>query len=254
MDLNYLIEITSDYKIALLTSLLYIIYSIKTNNSLKNTTPPSRNFFSFLTLTMTLHNIILCIFSLTVFISTAPIIYTSFKDNNLISFMKDRDKTMQNQLHFWIWLFYISKIYEIVDSLILHWNKRPTSFLQMYHHAGAIICCWMLVRCDTHLPWIFVVLNSFIHTLMYFYYLLTTLKIGVPRFYKRLITRMQIVQFVSGSLALIIHFAVGIEFSKERYMFWFQYGTMICNLVYVGVLFGLFRRFEKETYKKIKKE
>jgi hypothetical protein len=230
-------------------SLLYVIYSIRQNNKLRNVEPLKRKKLSLLTFMMVLHNLILCIFSLTVFIKTFPVIFQYITRYSLRDFINDPHRHMQDKLDFWIWIFYVSKIYEIFDSILLHVNQRPTSFLQMYHHAGAIICCWMLSVCDTHLPWIFVVLNSFIHTVMYFYYILTCVGIRPP--FKRLITRMQIAQFVSGSATLIFHVIFYKRWGHDKL---FKILTLVLNLVYVSGLFVLFKRFEKKTYTKKKVE
>lgn len=250
MNLESLYTCTMDVRVPLGCTFLYLIYSIKTNKSLKNVSPTPRAYFSLLTFVMILHNIILCLFSFTTFIKTFPEIYKFFKGNTLINFMQDPNGILKEKIQFWIWIFYVSKIYEIVDSLILHWNKRPTSFLQMYHHAGAIICCWLLAKAQSHLPWIFVVLNSFIHSLMYFYYLLVTMRVKVPMNFKRLITRMQIVQFVSGLFLMISHVFVGKIFSQDPELRKIQYLAVSLNLIYVAVLFCLFRAFEKKTYQK----
>lgn len=256
MLLDKLYAFTMDVRVPITSTLLYVIYSVRTNRSLKNTTSPPRNFVSLLTFIMIIHNIILCLFSLVTFIKTFPIVLDFYMTNSLVEFMRDSNGILQSKLKFWIWLFYVSKKYEIIDSLILHWNKKPTSFLQMYHHAGAIVCCWLLVSANSHLPWIFVVLNSFIHTLMYFYYLLVTVRIGVSTKVKRIITRLQIVQFVSGVGILIMHVLVGGVFSTNSGMRNLQFTAIFANVFYVAILFMLFRRFEKKTYqtKTVKKE
>ncbi|EJW05387.1 hypothetical protein EDEG_00051 [Edhazardia aedis USNM 41457] len=245
-------EITLDVKTPFITSFLYLIYSIRQNRRLQNVQPLKRELFSFLTVLMVVHNIILCIFSLVTFINTFPVIYKSLMYKPLFYFINDPKKEMLYRLEYWIWIFYVSKIYEVVDSIILHVNKRQTSFLQMYHHAGAIICCWMLCRANTHLAWIFVVLNSFIHTIMYFYYMLTTLRFK-PKF-KRIITRMQIGQFVIGILLLFVHTSSHHQWSKDKNTRQFQFWTFGLNIFYVATLFLLFRRFEKKTYTKHKKQ
>ncbi|KAE8378260.1 GNS1/SUR4 family-domain-containing protein [Aspergillus bertholletiae] len=43
-------------------------------------------------------------------------------------------------LNYYTWMFYVSKYYEIMDTLLLLVKGKRVSFLQMYHHAGAIIC------------------------------------------------------------------------------------------------------------------
>lgn len=255
MDFDLFYSYTMDARLPFLCSSLYVIYSIKTNNSLRNVIPRPRANLSFLTFVMVIHNIILFLFSLTTFMKTFPVVLSCFHKHSLHNFMFDPQDTLKNGINFWVWIFYVSKIYEIVDSLILHWNKRPTSFLQMYHHAGAIICCWLLAKSDSHLPWIFVVINSFIHSMMYLYYLLVTLKIKVPTLYKRSITRMQIIQFVSGSVIMIAHLIMHAGFSGDWEKRRLQYVAVACNLGYVFTLFVLFRAFEKRTYeKKVAKE
>lgn len=44
------------------------------------------------------------------------------------------------------WLFYLSKGYEVVDSIILVLKGKKVSNLQSYHHAGAMWTMWAGVR------------------------------------------------------------------------------------------------------------
>jgi hypothetical protein len=64
------------------------------------------------------------------------------------------------------WLFYMSKFYEVVDTLVILARGKKSSTLQTYHHAGVIICGWATVLYESPLGAIGVVLNSAIHTLM----------------------------------------------------------------------------------------
>jgi hypothetical protein len=66
------------------------------------------------------------------------------------------------------WLFYMSKFYEVIDTLIILARGKKSSTLQTYHHAGVIICGWATVLYESPLGAIGVVLNSAIHTLMVF--------------------------------------------------------------------------------------
>lgn len=250
MNFHTFHEFTMSIEFPVISSSLYVLYSVITNRSLKNATPRPRPNLSLLTIVMVLHNIILCIFSLITFLHTFPAVWNSFRTNDIKEFVQDSSGLLKQKLEFWIWLFYVSKVYEIIDSLILHWNKRPTSFLQMFHHAGAIICCWLFAKADTHGAWIFVVLNSFIHTVMYLYYLLVTLRVRISGKIKRLITRMQIIQFVFGVMILGLHLIVGGVVSSNSDARIWQILAISVNFVYVISLFGLFRAFEKRTYQK----
>lgn len=69
-------------------------------------------------------------------------------------------------LAFYGWIFYISKFYEIVDTLIILAKGKNSGLLQSYHHAGAILSMWSGIRYMSPPIWLFVFLNSAIHTIM----------------------------------------------------------------------------------------
>lgn len=108
-------------------------------------------------------------------------------------------------LAFYGWLFYLSKFYEVVDTLIIIAKGKKTSFLQTYHHVGAMICMWAGIRYMAPPIWMFVLVNSFIHVLMYTYYTATASGVRVPKRIKQLITTMQIVQFLVGASFALAH-------------------------------------------------
>lgn len=119
-------------------------------------------------------------------------------------------------LSFWGWLFYMSKFYEVVDNLIILAKGKRASTLQVYHHAGALICMWAGIRYMSPPIWMFVLVNSGIHTLMvgytqilnlfsheantvqYTYYTFCTVGVRAPKIIKQTITSLQITQFVVG--------------------------------------------------------
>ena len=90
-------------------------------------------------------------------------------------------------------LFYYSKFVEYIDSFSLVLAGKPVSFLQSFHHLGAPIDMYLFYVHRNEAVWIMVLLNSFVHTVMYFYYLLALFKIRMP--FKFMITLMQIAQF-----------------------------------------------------------
>ena len=111
-------------------------------------------------------------------------------------------------LAFYGWLFYVSKFYEVVDTLIIIAQGKKSSFLQTYHHAGAMMCMWAGIRYMAPPIWMFVMVNSGIHGLMYAYYSASTLSIKVPKIVKQTITTLQIVQFVVGASFAFSHLLV----------------------------------------------
>ncbi|PWN54503.1 hypothetical protein IE53DRAFT_1644 [Violaceomyces palustris] len=108
--------------------------------------------------------------------------------------------TNQINLGRYTYLFYMSKYYEVVDSIILLIKGKKISNLQSYHHAGAIICMWVATRYQSQPVWVFCVFNSFVHTLMYSYYLCSAMHWPFPKTLKRNLTTLQIAQIASGTV------------------------------------------------------
>ena len=67
-------------------------------------------------------------------------------------------------LGIYVWLFYMSKYYEVVDSVILILKGKPVNNLQSYHHAGAALCMWAAYRYSASAVFIFLLFNSLVHS------------------------------------------------------------------------------------------
>ncbi len=74
-------------------------------------------------------------------------------------------------LAYYGWLFYLSKFYEVVDTLIVLAKGKKSSLLQTYHHAGAMMCMWAGIRYMAPPIWMFVTVNSLIHAMMVYVFL-----------------------------------------------------------------------------------
>ncbi len=115
-------------------------------------------------------------------------------------------------------IFFLSKILEFGDTVLMALKKNfhQISFLHLYHHTSIFAIWWIIVYYAPGGEGYFsAALNSFIHVLMYSYYLWTTLTSkggkaeplpeGVkppkptwrePAYYKEWMTRMQMIQFM----------------------------------------------------------
>jgi hypothetical protein len=69
-------------------------------------------------------------------------------------------------LAFYGWIFYLSKFYEVLDTFIILAKGKLSSTLQTYHHAGAMLAMWAGIRYMAPPIWMFVLVNSGIHTMM----------------------------------------------------------------------------------------
>lgn len=78
----------------------------------------------------------------------------------------DLGRLWNEGLAFYGWIFYLSKFYEVIDTLIIIAKGKRSPTLQTYHHAGAMMCMWSGIRYMSPPIWMFCFVNSFIHTLM----------------------------------------------------------------------------------------
>lgn len=78
----------------------------------------------------------------------------------------DLGRIWNEGLAFYGWIFYLSKFYEVLDTLIILAKGRLSSTLQTYHHAGAMMCMWAGMRYMSPPIWMFVFVNSGIHAMM----------------------------------------------------------------------------------------
>ncbi|KAH9827411.1 putative fatty acid elongation protein 4, partial [Teratosphaeria destructans] len=123
----------------------------------------------------------------------------------LIPDSTDVGRLWNEGLAFWGWIFYLSKFYEVVDTLIILAKGKRSATLQTYHHAGAMICMWAGIRYMSPPIWMFVFINSGIHGLMYIYFSLSALGYRVSPVLKRTLTSMQIAQFLFGASYAAAH-------------------------------------------------
>jgi len=100
------------------------------------------------------------------------------------------------RLAFLIWVHYNNKYVELLDTVFMALRKKneQMTFLHMYHHI-LIMWAWYLVckyACGGD-AYFGMLCNSFVHVLMYSYYLFALLKINTP--WKRWLTNIQLIQF-----------------------------------------------------------
>jgi len=78
----------------------------------------------------------------------------------------DLGRIWNEGLAFYGWWFYLSKFYEVFDTVIILAKGKRSSTLQTYHHTGAMLCMWAGIRFMSPPIWMFVAWNSLIHAIM----------------------------------------------------------------------------------------
>ncbi|XP_067937447.1 very long chain fatty acid elongase 4-like [Watersipora subatra] len=98
------------------------------------------------------------------------------------------------------WLYLITKCIHLSETAVFVLRKKNSqiSFLHVYHHASMPILWWITVKhCGGGSAYFPVLINSSVHGVMYFYYLMAAMGEWTRPYlwWKRYITLMQMVQF-----------------------------------------------------------
>lgn len=143
-----------------------------------------------------------------------------------------------------VWIFYVSKFAEFVDTLIMILCKKfnQVSFLHCYHHSTIAAIWWAIARWapggDAYFS---VILNSGVHFVMYAYYALSSQGYTFLQPIKPYITTMQMTQF----MCMLVQ-------SLYDYMYPCDYPQVLVKLlgVYMLTLLALFGNFFIQSYLK----
>ncbi|KAG4081199.1 hypothetical protein HA402_003226 [Bradysia odoriphaga] len=133
----------------------------------------------------------------------------------------------------WGFVIMVSKVFEFGDTAFIVLRKQELKFIHYYHHVvTAISWAYMYPFYEPIQMW-FVVMNAFVHSLMYPYYALRAMKISVPKVIAMAITSVQILQMFAGVFV-------------NAYSIWLMYivgspadcpdrterGVLICSIIY----------------------
>jgi len=140
-------------------------------------------------------NFILAIFSIfgTIF-TTLPILFTIDRFGFTYE-MCSIDSEYANE---WVFLFCLSKIPELLDTVFIVLRKRPLIFLHWYHHVATMWYCWIAWATRLENGGIFAWMNLAVHSFMYTYYACSMLKMSWTRYFRQSITTIQIFQMFFG--------------------------------------------------------
>lgn len=143
-----------------------------------------------------------------------------------------------------VWWYYVSKCMEFMDTFffILRKKTNQLSFLHIYHHSTMFCVWWAGTRFVPGGSVLFaVMINCFVHVLMYSYYALAALGPHLQKYlwWKKYLTMIQLVQFGAGVSCGIHLIASGCQFTR-----WMQYVFVAYALSFLF----LFSDFYKNAY------
>ncbi|CUG04806.1 fatty acid elongase, putative [Bodo saltans] len=108
---------------------------------------------------------------------------------------------------FWVAVFILSKIPELMDTVFLVIQKKDIIFLHWYHHVTVMLYCWHAYSTKIGSGLWFAAMNFSVHSIMYFYYFLGAVGArSLIRPIAPLITSLQLLQMVVGMAVTIATF------------------------------------------------
>ncbi len=142
-------------------------------------------------------NLILATFSILGSIRVIPSFFHVLNDKGVVYSVCDTEYAY-GQTGFWSFMFVMSKLPELVDTLFIVLRKQELIFLHWYHHATVLMYCWFSYKDFASTGRWFMTMNYAVHSLMYSYYVLKAMRFRVPRFVSQVITTGQILQMIAG--------------------------------------------------------
>ncbi|XVF68119.1 hypothetical protein PTKIN_Ptkin10aG0177600 [Pterospermum kingtungense] len=151
----------------------------------------------------TVHNIFLLALSFIMALGCLVSIFSQVPNfNTLVCF--PRRTSPSGPLFFWAYIFYLSKIVEFMDTLliILSNSMKRLSFLHVYHHSMVVIMCYVCLESAQSSFSMVMVTNCVVHLVMYTYYLMCTL--GIRPKWKKMVTDFQLMQFWASFIVMVM--------------------------------------------------
>jgi len=150
----------------------------------------------------------------------------------------------------WQFLFCVSKLAELIDTVFLLLNKKDVIFLHWYHHITVLLWgVWSWADRPSVAGVWFTTMNYFVHSIMYGYYAFRTL--GFKWKHSYLITYLQISQMVVG-LIVCTTALVNAEGCARAAPWVLEYGTFIYFTYFLLFVQFFIKRFSPKKIKKKK--
>ncbi|KAA8490518.1 Elongation of fatty acids protein sre1 [Porphyridium purpureum] len=159
--------------------------------------------------------------------------------------------TEESQIWYWMYMFYVSKYYELLDTVLLVvWGSRDLSLLHLWHHGSVMFETWCWLEFRLLYALYGMLFNTLVHTWMYLYFAVTSV-LGaswVPNWIKQSITTLQIVQFLTSFAMTGVFLYVQAQHEWNCTGMWALYVSAFTN----GSYLILFVRFYMRRYGKKK--
>jgi fatty acid elongase 3 len=103
-------------------------------------------------------------------------------------------KYITGKAAFWMYIYYVSKYVELFDTVLLVLRRSQLRFIHTYHHVTTMTITYLGLYTRGTGQWVIILLNVFVHVVMYYYYIQVTLGNHVS--WKMRLTDLQLAQFI----------------------------------------------------------
>ncbi|EDL94335.1 elongation of very long chain fatty acids (FEN1/Elo2, SUR4/Elo3, yeast)-like 3 (predicted) [Rattus norvegicus] len=159
------------------------------------------------------------------------------------------DYTNDAIVKFWSWVFLLSKVVELGDTAFIILRKRPLIFVHWYHHSTVLLFTSFGYKNKVPSGGWFMTMNLGVHSVMYTYYTMKAAKVKHPNILPMVITSLQILQMVLGTIFGILNYIWRQErgcYTTSEHFFW--------SFVLYGTYFILFAQFFHRAYLRPKRK
>jgi elongation of very long chain fatty acids protein 6 len=189
------------FYLTLQISLAYVFVVFGTKFLMRNREP----FGLFVPLNI--WNFILAVFSIIGTLKLTPEFFSTVYNRGFQESYCHVGEFTSGENGYWVWLFIVSKMFELLDTVFLVLRKRPLMFLHWYHHILTMVYAFFSYPLTPGFNRWGIYLNFFVHAFMYSYYFLRSMKIHVPGVVAKFITTIQIWQFII-SVGVLVHLGI----------------------------------------------
>ena len=152
---------TPVFVVSTVASYLSLLYVIQT--AMKNQEKPIQFKSLFY-----VHNMMLCAASAIMFVLIGSIAFQDWASNGLFHAICDSSMGLNNHLNWLYYLNYLTKFWELADTVFMALKKKPLPFLHVYHHSATFILTWAQLAGKTAVQWVPITFNLLVHVISKF--------------------------------------------------------------------------------------
>lgn len=186
----------TNIELPLITGVIYVIVSL----TMSYAAPSIAKLGLKVKMVQAAHNMVLCLGSLAMALGTLHEVIkrSSAEGSAMWLFCESASTPVEGALFGWSYIYYLSKYYELLDTLLALIKGRPPPHfvLHVYHHTSVLLMSWAWLEHTQSLQQIGLIWNTTVHVVMYYYYFWTTL--GYRLSWKGFVTIFQCIQFTSS--------------------------------------------------------